>query len=77
MALSVENQLFMFLMKLRQNTDNIELDFSFGVSDRTVSEIFDTYLRFLYHTFKDLDSLVVPKGCREPSHASRIQEGIV
>ena len=54
-CLSEENQLFLTLIKLRRGKDNTEIAFLFGINDKTVSSIFNTFLRFLYFMFKDLD----------------------
>ena len=54
-SLSVENQLFLTLVKLRKAKDNIEIGFLFGIGRNTAAKIFDTFVRFLYFMFIDLD----------------------
>ncbi|XP_069107329.1 uncharacterized protein [Argopecten irradians] len=53
--LSVENQFFMTLMKLRRHTTNFELSRLFGISDNTVSNIVLTWINFMYLQWKELD----------------------
>ncbi|XP_069102281.1 uncharacterized protein [Argopecten irradians] len=53
--MSVENQFFMTLMKLRRHTTNFELSRLFGISDNTVSNIVLTWINFMYLQWKELD----------------------
>lgn len=46
--LSTENQFFLTMMKLRQNKCNFELSKFFNVSPTTVSNIFITWVNFIY-----------------------------
>ena len=72
-SLPVENQLFLTLVKLRKAKDNIEIGFLFGIGRNTAAKIFDTFVRFLYFMFKDLDlwcpravvNLHMPAGFKE------------
>ena len=53
--ISVENQLLLTIIKLRLHTPNQELAFLFGVSEFTVSNIFVTWINFMYCSWKELD----------------------
>ena len=50
-----KDQLFMTLMKLRQNKEDIELALLFKVSESTVSRIILTWINFLYFQLQELD----------------------
>lgn len=53
--LSAEDQFFLTLMKLRQNKCNFELRMFFNVSQSTVSNIFITWVNFIYQLWMKLD----------------------
>ncbi|XP_045459131.1 uncharacterized protein LOC123669575 [Melitaea cinxia] len=53
--LSAEDQFFLTLMKLRQNKCNFELSMFFNVSQSTVSNIFITWVNFIYQLWIKLD----------------------
>ena len=53
--LSVENQFFMTLMKLRRHTTNFELSRLFGISENTVTNIVLTWIRFIYLQWKEIN----------------------
>ena len=53
--LSVENQFLLTLMKLRKHYSNQELAMFFAVSEKTVSNIFCTWINFMYHQWQELD----------------------
>lgn len=52
---SIENQLLITLIKLRLHSPNVELSFFFDVSEFTISNIFVTWVNFLYVKWKQLD----------------------
>ena len=52
---SVENQFFLTLMKLRQNRTNYELGRMFGISKTTVDNIWITWVNFLARQFRDIN----------------------
>ena len=54
-ALSVENQFFMTLMKLRQHRSNLDLAIMFNISEYNVGNIFVTWINFLYCQWKEVD----------------------
>ncbi|XP_052695305.1 uncharacterized protein LOC128173672 isoform X2 [Crassostrea angulata] len=49
-----KDQLFMVLMKLRQAKEDVELALFFGISESSVSRIFNTRLNFMYYQLKEL-----------------------
>ncbi|KAK3108230.1 hypothetical protein FSP39_003597 [Pinctada imbricata] len=53
--LSVENQFFMTIMKLRRHTTNFELSRLFGISENTVTNIVLTWIRFIYLQWKEIN----------------------
>lgn len=53
--LAVENQLFLTLIKLRQNKTNYELSRSFGISKTTVDNIWITCVNFMARQFKEIN----------------------
>ena len=53
--ISVENQFFLVLMKLRRATTNFELSRIFSISESTVSNIFLTWINFMNVQWKELD----------------------
>ena len=53
--ISVENQLLLTIIKLRLHKPNQELSFLFGVSEFSVSNIFVTWINFMYCSWKELD----------------------
>ena len=53
--LSVEDQFFLTLVKLRTNKTNFELSLSFNVPEYTVSNTFITWVNFMYHQWKEID----------------------
>lgn len=53
--LSVENQLFLTLVKLRQNQTNYELSRSFGISKTTVDNIWITWVNFMARQFREIN----------------------
>ena len=54
-SMSPKNQLFLCLIKLRQNKEDVELSFFFEVSASTVSKIIITWINFLYFQLKEMD----------------------
>jgi hypothetical protein len=59
-SLDAKDELFLCLMKLRMNKDDVELGILFGISKSTAGRIFTTWLNFLYYQFKEID-LFLPK----------------
>ncbi|CAK1585392.1 unnamed protein product [Parnassius mnemosyne] len=55
------NEFFLTVMKLRRNTSNIELSFRFKISESSVSNIFITWINYLYCKLKDLNLWVSKK----------------
>lgn len=54
-SMSPKDQLFLCLIKLRQNKEDVELSFFFEVSASTVSKIIITWINFLYFQLKEMD----------------------
>lgn len=54
-CMSVENQFFLTLIKLRRAKDNFELSRLFEISEATVTNIFITWVNFLYRQWKQVD----------------------
>ena len=52
--LSEKNELFLTLMKLRCAKSDTELSIMFGISRKTVGNIFSTIIRFLYYHLQEL-----------------------
>ena len=50
---SLHDQFFLTVMKLRRNRCNLELADDFGISEKDVTNIFVTWINFLYFHFKD------------------------
>jgi hypothetical protein len=53
--ISVEDQFFMTLIKLREDKTNVELSRLFDVSVNTVSNIFITWVNFMYLQWREID----------------------
>ena len=53
--LSSEDQFFLTLMKLRLARTNFELSILFEINEKDVSNIFITWINFLYFTFNDIN----------------------
>ena len=54
-VLTVENQFLLTLMKLRRHYSNKELSMFFAVSEKTVSNVFCTWINFMYFQWRELD----------------------
>ncbi|KAI0234022.1 hypothetical protein LSAT2_015771 [Lamellibrachia satsuma] len=54
--LSVENQLFLSLIKLRRRMFNKELSLIFNISEYSVGNIFVTWVKFMYHQWREVDN---------------------
>lgn len=54
-SISKENQFFLTMMKLRQNKCNFELSKFFNISQTTVSNIFITWVNFIYQVWSTLN----------------------
>jgi len=52
--LSIPNQLCLTLIKLRLHTPNFELSRMFGISNYSESNIFITWIDFMYHLWNEL-----------------------
>jgi hypothetical protein len=78
--LDCKDELFLFLVKLRQDKEEAELAYLFGISLATVSRVFNTWLNFLFYQFQDLDLFIpkdlvdkfMPDGFREKFPDTRI-----
>ena len=53
--LSIEDQLFMTVIKLRQHKTNFELSRMFGLSISGVTNIFVTWINFMYHQWGEIE----------------------
>ena len=53
--LSVEDQFFMTLIKLRLHKTNFELSRMFGVMEATVTNVFVTWVNFMYAEWKEIE----------------------
>ncbi|XP_014674876.1 PREDICTED: uncharacterized protein LOC106814989, partial [Priapulus caudatus] len=49
------DQFFVTLIKLRLAKEDLELSFMFNISPRTVGSIFNTWVKFMYYQFKEID----------------------
>lgn len=54
-SLSIEDQLFLTLIKLRQHKTNYELGRMFGISESSVTNIFVTWINFMAAEFGEID----------------------
>ena len=54
-SLGPKNEFLLTLIKLRQDKDDIELGFLFGVSQPTAGRIFKNWLNFMYYQFKEIE----------------------
>jgi hypothetical protein len=59
MALDPQEELFLCLMKLRMNKDDVELGILFGISGSTAGRVFSTWLNFLFYQFKEIDTKLI------------------
>ena len=53
--ISVENQFLMTLVRLRRNMPFKELAYSFEITEYVVSNIYVTWINFMYHQLKEVD----------------------
>ena len=53
--LTVEDQFFLTLIKLRRFPPNVELSYWFNISDKQVSNIFITWINFMFHQWSEVD----------------------
>jgi hypothetical protein len=56
--LGPQDELFLCLMKLRMNKDDMELGILFGISRSTAGRVFGTWLNFLFYQLKEIDIFV-------------------
>ena len=54
-GLSLPNQFFLTLIKLRQAKDDYEISLLMGVSKKTISHIFTVWVNFLYNQLKEIN----------------------
>lgn len=54
-SISIDNQLLITLIKLRLSKANIELSMLFGIPARAVSNIFYTWVNFMYYQWGEVD----------------------
>ena len=54
-SLAVEDQFFLTLVKLRQDKVNFELAIWFGISEKSVTNVFVTWVNFLAASWDDID----------------------
>ena len=52
---SVEDQFLITLMKLRRHTPHQELCFWFGLNDKQVTNVYVTWVNFMYHQWGEID----------------------
>ena len=48
-------ELFLALIKLRRNKENLELALLFSITQSVALQVFHTWINFLYFEFKDLN----------------------
>ncbi|XP_014681283.1 PREDICTED: uncharacterized protein LOC106820842 [Priapulus caudatus] len=53
--ISIANQLYLTLMKLRTGHPNRELGFFFQIDERAVANIFITWINFMFHQWNEID----------------------
>ena len=53
-TLGPKDEFLLTLIKLRQDKEDLELGFLFGVSASTAGRVFKTWLNFLYYQFKEI-----------------------
>ena len=78
-SISVENQFFLFLRIFRRNISYTEAGFMFGISRNLASNVFKTWLSFLYYKFKGSKEFVLSvcsslslKECRIVKETSKL-----
>lgn len=79
-SLSQENQFLLTLIKLRRNTPDFELALNFGMSEFSVSNIFTTWVNFMYYQWKEINiwpsrelvSFYMPNDFRKKFPATRV-----
>ena len=54
-ALNIENEFFLVLCRLKVGLLEEDLSLRFGVSQSVVSQIINTWIKFIYFRFKELD----------------------
>lgn len=54
-SLSVDDQFLLTLMKLRTHPTNLELSVNFNISEKMVSNIFVTWISFMYQQWSEID----------------------
>ena len=53
-TLSLQNQLFLTLCKLRNDTDLVDLAFRFGITSQTAGVIFNSWINYMFLRFGEL-----------------------
>ena len=79
-SLSVEDQFFMTLVKLRQHKTNFEMSRMFDVSEATITNIFVTWVNFIachqgeidWWPSRDLVRLYSPTDCKQKFPSTRV-----
>ena len=80
-ALDTEDEFFLFMIKLRQNTEDEDLSYRFGISKPVVGKLFHTWLMFLYFELKekvvrwlpmDIISLYMPTDFKKKYPTTRV-----
>ena len=56
--LSVHDEFFLFLIKIRLDREDEDLSYLFSISIKTAAKIFSVWLHFLYHQFQEMDLFV-------------------
>ena len=52
-ALDTEDEFFLFMVKLRRNSEDEELSYQFGISRQVVGKVFNTWLNFLFFQLQE------------------------
>ena len=79
-GITVQDQLFLTLMKLRQAKDDSELELMFNLKETVVSKIINTWINFLFFQLKEIDLWpskqvvrdTMPKGFKEQFMSTRV-----
>lgn len=79
-SLSIPNQFLLTLIKLRTHPPHIELAINFNVSEKQVSNVFLTWINFMYYQWKEIEwwpssnlvKFFMPKGFRQSYPKTRV-----
>ena len=76
-VLGPKDEFLLTLIKLRQDKDDLELGFLFGLSQHAANCVFKTWLNFLYHQFKKVELFQSNENMPEGSKKQLPQKSII